>query len=348
MKILYTICGDGNGHAFRSSVVIDYLLSQGHDIFIVSSGNAYKYLSQKYPKHLEVAGLKLEYSGTRVKKTRTITKNLAKVKSLPKDLRALGAVVKSFQPVVVISDFEPSASVVASVYDLPLICIDNQHIMTDTRMAIKKTDYPDYVVTKVYTESVAPNRDYSLITSFYFPPLKKNREGKSWLFPPLIRSEIMSAQATEGDYYFCYLTSDCFDQFSSVLAATGEKFVIYNASPRPLGPNFSFKEFSATEVVRDLAGCKGVIINGGFTLMTESLYLGKPVLSIPIKMQYEQILNARMLEALGLGAMTKELTEEVFQTWKAKLNPMSRMIKTLTFDNQLLLRKLDELLTQLS
>ncbi len=348
MKILYTICGDGNGHAFRSSVVIDHLLQQGHDVFIVSSGKAYKYLSQKYPKHLEVAGLKLEYSGTRVKKTRTITKNLAKVKSLPQDLRALGAVVKSFQPQVVVTDFEPSASVIASVYDLPLICIDNQHIMTDTRLAIKKADYPDYLVTKVYTESVAPNRDYSLITSFYFPPLKKNREGQSWLFPPLIRSEIMSAVPTTGDYYFCYLTADCFDQFSSVLAATGERFVIYNASPRDLGPQFIFREFSATDVVRDLAGSKGVIINGGFTLMTESLYLGKPVLSIPIKMQYEQILNARMVEALGLGMMTKELTTDVFQSWESKLATMSRVIKTLTFDNQLLLRKLDELLNQLS
>ncbi|MFH0873765.1 MAG: glycosyltransferase family protein [Candidatus Komeilibacteria bacterium] len=345
MKILYTICGDGNGHAFRSSVVIDHLLACGHDVFIVSSGKAYKYLAQRYPQHLEVNGLKLEYSGTRVKKSRTITKNLAKVKSLPQDLRALGEVVKSFRPTVIITDFEPSASVLASFYDLPLICIDNQHIISDTKLPIKRQDYPDYVVTKVYTESVAPNRDYSLITTFFFPPLKKSREGKSWLFPPLIRPEVNAAQPQAGDYFFCYLTADCFDQFGEVLYQTGEKFIIYNAARRDFGPRFQFKEFSPSGVVNDLAGARGVVINGGFTLMSESLYLGKPILSMPIKMQYEQILNARMIEALGLGLMTKELTADVFNSWHSQLSRFTQVVKTLTFSNQLLLSKLDELLT---
>jgi len=44
-----------------------------------------------------------------------------------------------------------------------------------------------------------------------------------------------------------------------------------------------------------------VICNGGYTLMSEALYLGKPVLSIPLRRHGEQQLNATYLEALGLG-----------------------------------------------
>ena len=123
--------------------------------------------------------------------------------------------------------------------------------------------------------------------------------------------------------------------------------MIYNAASRNFGSRFQFRNFSPTGVVADLAGAKGVIINGGFTLLTESLYLGKPILSVPIKMQYEQIINARMVEALGLGLMTKELTLEIFRLWQSRLPNFSQAIKSLTFDNQLLLAKLDDILARL-
>jgi hypothetical protein len=38
-----------------------------------------------------------------------------------------------------------------------------------------------------------------------------------------------------------------------------------------------------------------VIAAGGFTLMGVSVYLGRPMLAIPIRGQFEQVLNARYL-----------------------------------------------------
>jgi uncharacterized protein (TIGR00661 family) len=51
--------------------------------------------------------------------------------------------------------------------------------------------------------------------------------------------------------------------------------------------------------LHDLARCKGVIATAGFTLITESLHLGKPYLALPMRGQFEQELNALLLAELG-------------------------------------------------
>ncbi len=43
--------------------------------------------------------------------------------------------------------------------------------------------------------------------------------------------------------------------------------------------------------------------------MSESLYLGKPVFSLPVAWQFEQWLNARYLEDLGYGLMCDDLQD---------------------------------------
>ena len=111
-------------------------------------------------------------------------------------------------------------------------------------------------------------------------------------------------------------------------------------------PNVIAREFSPTQVVEDLLAAKGVIANGGFTLLSESIYLGKPVLSLPIAWQYEQRLNARQIEKLGYGLCGDHLTPELFHTWLEHLPQYRQSLKDAKFDNVLLLNHLDAKLSE--
>jgi len=42
--------------------------------------------------------------------------------------------------------------------------------------------------------------------------------------------------------------------------------------------------------------------------MSEAVYLHKPMLSVPVKKQFEQILNGRYLERLGYGLTADDIT----------------------------------------
>jgi UDP:flavonoid glycosyltransferase YjiC (YdhE family) len=59
-----------------------------------------------------------------------------------------------------------------------------------------------------------------------------------------------------------------------------------------------------------LRTARGVIAGGGFSLLSECVYLHKPALSIPVAGQFEQTLNARYLQRLGYGEYAAAPTPE--------------------------------------
>jgi uncharacterized protein (TIGR00661 family) len=65
--------------------------------------------------------------------------------------------------------------------------------------------------------------------------------------------------------------------------------------------NLQFKRHSTHGFIKDLASCCYVICGGGHTLISESLYYGKPAISFPVVNAFEQFLNAHYLEQLGYG-----------------------------------------------
>ena len=65
--------------------------------------------------------------------------------------------------------------------------------------------------------------------------------------------------------------------------------------------NLEFRPRSNEGFVEALRTARGVVAGGGFSLLSEAVYLGKPVLSIPLRGQFEQLMNARYLERLGYG-----------------------------------------------
>ena len=56
--------------------------------------------------------------------------------------------------------------------------------------------------------------------------------------------------------------------------------------------NVELRDFDETRFAADLRSARAVIANGGFTTLAEAIRLGKPVLSIPVRHQGEQELNA--------------------------------------------------------
>ena len=53
-----------------------------------------------------------------------------------------------------------------------------------------------------------------------------------------------------------------------------------------------------------LQHAKGVIMGAGFEGPSEMLFLGKPLLAIPMKNQYEQLCNAKALEQIGIDTIS--------------------------------------------
>jgi uncharacterized protein (TIGR00661 family) len=141
------------------------------------------------------------------------------------------------------------------------------------------------------------------------------------LVGPIVRPEIERAVTSRGDHVLVYQTASGDPRLLPSLTATrGARFVVYGLGREARMENVELRSFDEQRFVRDLASARAVIANGGFTTLSEALYLGKPVLSVPMRYQGEQELNAAWLSALGLGATARRFSPAVVAGFLARLD----------------------------
>jgi uncharacterized protein (TIGR00661 family) len=99
--------------------------------------------------------------------------------------------------------------------------------------------------------------------------------------------------------------------------------------------------------LKDLTTCKAVIANAGFSLVSEALHLGKPYLAVPVKRQFEQVLNAYYVDKLNYGAYWDELNKERIESFLYNLDAFRAALANYPrAGNAALLAKLDELIAE--
>jgi uncharacterized protein (TIGR00661 family) len=107
LRVLYGVNGEGMGHATRSQVVIDSLLLR-HDVRVVASGAAFRYLAERLPRVEEIFGPTFAMREGEIRRWATVRQNLRLAShELPDTVRHWVDEVNDWEPDVVISDFEP-------------------------------------------------------------------------------------------------------------------------------------------------------------------------------------------------------------------------------------------------
>ena len=347
-RILYGVCGEGMGHAIRSAVVIEHLLEK-NEVIIFASDRAYKYLSNKFDDVYEIEGVNTVYEGNQVNNTKTLISN---IRDFPLDLeynmRLMYSVAKAFKPQLIITDFENYSNLLSKILRIPLISLDNMHVITQCDIRV----YTQYLSDRIRAAGVVRlfvqrPRQY-LITSYYFPPVKNPEKVK--MFPPILRENVLQLKPVEGEHVLIYQTTDSNLELLELLKEFDDEFIIYGFHKNKKEANLTFKEFNEDEFFQDLASARAVITNGGFTLISEALYLEKPVLSIPVKKQFEQILNAIYLKRLKYGEFHEDLDKDGIEKFLHNLNFYRDNIRSRFKhdENQSIFRELDEIINNTS
>ena len=313
MRILYGVVGEGMGHAMRSRVILEELVKH-HEVQVVVSGRAHDYLAKSFGERLRIQkiwGLHIVYEDNEVQRFKTVLSNArGAVRGWPKNAKAYFDIARSFEPQVVISDFESWSYLFAKNWLLPVISIDNMQVINRCTHPPEVLDgyRGDFQVTKQIVKGKLPGCFHYHVTTFFYPPIRKARTS---LHPPILRPQLLEAKAERGDHLLVYQTSTSNDRLPEVLKQTGLECRVYglrrDLREEVVDGNLIYRPFSEQGFVDDLRTARGVIAGGGFTLMGEAVYLRKPMLSVPVKRQFEQVLNARYLEHAGYGQFASEI-----------------------------------------
>ncbi|MGY3089685.1 uncharacterized protein (TIGR00661 family) [Hymenobacter sp. UYAg731] len=321
MKILYGVPGEGLGHATRSKVVIGHLLAQGHEVQVVSSSRAYTMLAAAFPGRVhEIRGFHLAYNGLAVSKLRTAVLTL---RTAPEDLRVNFAryreLLGDFEPEVVVSDFESFSYLFAKLRRLPIVSIDNMQIISRTKLnvAVPKSERENYQVAKSIVRAKLPHSRHYVVTTFFDLPLAKQR---TTLVPPIIRPEILAAAPTNGQHVLVYQSATTQQNLVPLLQQLpDQEFRVYGFNKQESHGNVQLCAFSEAGFIADLASARAVITNGGFSLISEAVFLHKPICAIPIPAQFEQWLNAAEVQQMGYGRHFEAITADNLRAFIAGL-----------------------------
>jgi uncharacterized protein (TIGR00661 family) len=320
VRILYGVQGEGMGHAMRAGVVLERLARE-HEVRIVASGRAFEYLAERGPHVHEIWGLSFAKDGAEVRIAQSVLQNLlGAVGGWPRDVRAYLELAEAFHPDVVISDFESFSVLFAQRHRLPILSIDNIQMLNRCKhdAELLRGYRRDFELARAYVAAKVPRAFHYVITTFFYPELRRKR---TTLVPPIVRPDVVAARSEPGEHLLVYWTGD--DAALRVLARAGVACRIYGrlgAGEEDLvDGSLTHCAFSPWRFVDDLRTCRALVTGGGFTALSEALYLRKPVLSLPLAGQAEQQLNARYLARLRYGAFAPALTDEVLERFLEEL-----------------------------
>jgi uncharacterized protein (TIGR00661 family) len=312
LRILYGVNGEGMGHATRSEVVIDSLLAR-HDVRVMASGAAFRFLADRLPRVDEIFGPSFALSEGEIRRWATVRQNLRlATHELPETVRHWIDEIRGWAPDVVISDFEPLTGIYARLTRTPLIAVGNINMLDRCRhdREIIGKDREDYLLARTVAHSMVPGAVEYFVTTYFRPPVAR---GGTTLVPPIIRPEIVDAQPERGDHLVVYSSGD--DALVEALRSARIRSLVYGMRGGPAEAvtegNLELRPRSNEGFIEALRTARGVVAGGGFSLLSEAVYLGKPILSIPLRGQFEQTMNARYTERLGYGVCAPAPTPEI-------------------------------------
>jgi len=295
-RILYGVQGDARGHVSRALAISQEL--PHHEFLFVGKGTV-RILKERGHRVEEIPSFSTIIRDNRVDFTATLADAMKCIARLGPAIKRVSDLIKEYDPHLIISDYEFVTPRAAKLLGRPCVSLGNEHLMTQCTYDIPPGQRLSRYLTCFCIRFLFSAADRFLIPAFH--PLPPIDQTKTEVFPPLIKPIVMQHRPTEGDHAVVYVRGYDLNKLIKLLRGRRRKFVIYGMGERPPEGNLQFKKSLENGFLADLAACNYVIANGGLSLLSEALHLGKPVLCLPVQFLYEQFFNAYLLAKNGFG-----------------------------------------------
>jgi uncharacterized protein (TIGR00661 family) len=304
-NIFYSVMGECRGHATRARALTEALRQQ-HRVVLFAGGDAFSFLAplnrgSEVAVH-EIPSLRFAYrSRGRVNLPATACAILRFAAGMRGEVKRLTAELRSEQPDLVITDFEPLLPRAAEKVGIPYLSFDHQHFLIENDLS----SLPRSLRWKLSLLRPGVNLMYrrqaaTIVSSFYAPGILPSAR-KVFQVRSMIRPELAQRAPTIGEHVLVYLRRSTPDAVLDVLARLPHEFRVYGRGEQVARGNLEFRAISESGFLHDLISAKAVVSAAGNQLLGECLYLGKPVFALPETGQDEQRINAHFLEQSGCG-----------------------------------------------
>ncbi|HYE58391.1 MAG TPA: glycosyltransferase family protein, partial [Rhodothermales bacterium] len=297
----YAVCAQGRGHSSRVLAMTETLRARGHEVTFACGGPARTLFESLGEKVVPVPALLEVLDGNRLRFWRTARVNGGVVLRTPAVVRRLAMALERIGPDLVVSDFEPFVPRAAARAGLPMVSLNHQELLTEAVVPTPPGVRTLSVFVRAVIRTIATRRPaHRIVTALTALPLR--HPARTTLVGPILRRSVREAVPHRGTHLVAYFNGEHgLDRHLHALAAPGVPVRVYGTRETGQRGPLTFCMPSLDGFLADLATSRGVVTTAGFTLLSESLFLGKPALALPHARDVEQTFNAQLVEALGVG-----------------------------------------------
>ena len=303
MKIFYAVQATGNGHIARAMELLPHLQRYGEvDIFLSGSNST---MQMAAPVKYRSKGISFFYTPSGGLDYIKTIRNIAPLR-WHREAKVLP--VEKYD--LVINDFEHITSMACEMKKVHSVNFGHQaSFMSGKVPRPEKKDIAYEWLIRNYGKA-------SEYVGLHFESYD------DFILPPVLKKEVLEASPTDEEFYIVYLPaySDAAVAMA-LLPLKGHRFKVFSKEIKNhciLVDNILFAPVSGPDFTKSMIRCSGLVTSAGFEAPAEALAMGKKVLAIPIKGQYEQACNAAALKQMGVACL-KSIGEVagMFDKWAA-------------------------------
>ncbi|MCH7414429.1 glycosyltransferase [Belliella sp. R4-6] len=330
MRFLFIVQGEGRGHMTQAIALSQILKNIGHKHVATCIGKSkrrkipdFVFQNLKGPIYqIESPNFISDKNNKKILLGKSIFFNLFKLPKFLNSLKEIDEAVTFHKPDVIINFYDILGGIYKMAYRPKAISwvIGHQYLIFHPAFPYAKSSFLEKTLFKLNTKITAIGADRVFALSFQKYPEIPN--SKVTVFPPILRELIFNLRPQHGDFILTYMVNSGYGDEVIRFAKKNPEIKIeafwdkkdFEKTYQAL-PNLVFHQVDDKLFLEKMASCRGLLSTAGFESICEAMYLGKPVMMVPVAGQYEQACNAIDAVNAAAGICNHEFDFEFFHDY---------------------------------
>ena len=328
-SVILAVQGEGRGHMTQAIAIKDMLKKLNMEVCCVIVGSSSRreipeFFKQKFDVPIISLASPNFVTGADNKSIKigmTAWKNMIKLGAFHRSINIIHKLVKFHKADLIINFYEPLIGVYRLFHKTPckIISIAHQYIYLHPAFRFPAGNWFQKQALIQYSRFTTIKADLILAISQY--DLPKAKKKNLLVVPPILRNELFDLDVQDKDFILVYLLNSgymndilswhkknpdvklhCFTDSKKVKETFSGEWIV--------DENLSFHSLNDHNFLEMMAGCSGMASTAGFESVCEAIYLGKPVMMVPVEGHFEQYCNARDAQLVGAGIYSRHFSLE--------------------------------------
>jgi uncharacterized protein (TIGR00661 family) len=329
-RFIFTVQGEGRGHLTQAISLTQIAREAGHEVVGYAVGS---FEGRKIPAFftdfigetpiIQYESPSINYGkGKSVQLGKTAMQAFTKFGTYWKSATQLGEFIEELQPDGIVNFYESITGLynLKSGSKIPCMSVGHQYLLLSEHFESIPEKALDRYLLNLNTRITAIGSRKLLGLSFRKLPndIKRNIIA----VPPLLRQEVKSIQAQAGERWLAYLTH--YRLADEIMAWSRQnpdvKLDCFWDNPTrkseyQYSDSLTFHPIDAEKYLDKMTHCAGLISTAGFESVAEAMYLGKPVMMVPVPNHIEQMINAHDGVLSGAGVRARSFDLNIFKDY---------------------------------